>query len=113
MYAYKQKGFVQVVDGAVISAAHKSVLRDGIAKIQKRVVDANKASGAENKRKAVEAALEAANAAVSAKRGFLVAKLDVGLDTKAVQEAYKAVQEAHPSLPSLYVTADISGSCAP
>jgi alanyl-tRNA synthetase len=103
---------VQVVDGAVISAPQKSLLRDGIAKIQKRVVDANKAAGAENKRKAVETALEAADAAVSAKRGFLVAKLDVGLDTKAVQEAYKAVQDAHPTLPSLYITADISGDCA-
>ena len=31
------------------------------------------------------------------------------MDTKAVQEAYKAVQEAHPNLPSLYVTADLTG----
>ena len=67
---------VQEVDSAVISAAQKAVLRDGIAKILKRIVDANKAAGAENKRKAVEAALEAAGAAVSANRGFLVTRLE-------------------------------------
>lgn len=38
--------------------------------------------------------------------------MQVGLDTKAVQEAYKAVQEAHPTLPSLYVTADLTGCTA-
>jgi len=69
---------MQEVDGAVISAAQKSVLREGIAKIQKRVVEGNKAAGADNKRKAVEAALEAASVAVSARRGFLVARLEVG-----------------------------------
>ena len=69
---------IQEVDAAVISAAQKADLRDGIAKILKRIVDANKAAGAENKRKAVEAALEAAGAAVSANRGFLVTKLEVG-----------------------------------
>ena len=71
------KCHVQEVDGAVISAAQKSVLREGIAKIQKRIVDANKAAGAENKRKAVKAALEAASTAVSANRGFLVTRLEV------------------------------------
>lgn len=103
---------MQAVDTAVISASDKSVLRDGVTKLQKKILESNKKAGSENKRKATEAALEAAKAASEAGTGYLVTKLDVGLDTKAVQEAYKAVQEAHPNLPSLFVTADHTGTCA-
>lgn len=99
----------QAVDAAVISATEKAVLRDGITKLQKKILGSNKAAEAENKRKAVEAALEAAKAVEALGEAFLVTTLDVGLDTKAVQEAYKAVQDAHPSLPSLFVTADPTG----
>lgn len=97
------------MDAAVISAADKAVLRDGITKLQKKIQGSNKAAGAENKKKAVEAALEAAKAVEDLGQAFLVTTLDVGLDTKAVQEAYKAVQDAHPTLPSLFVTADATG----
>ena len=100
---------VQAVDSAVISASDKTVLREGITKLQKKVLGSNKAAGAENKKKAIEAALEAAKAAEESGEGFLVAQLDVGLDTKAVQEAYKAVQDAHSHLPSLFVTVDAAG----
>lgn len=85
------------------------MLRDGVTRLQKKILESNKKAGSENKRKAVEAALEAAKAATSAGTGYLVTKLDVGLDTKAVQEAYKAVQDAHPHLPSLFLTADHTG----
>ncbi len=97
------------MDAAVISASEKAMLRDGITKLQKKILESNKKAGSENKRKAIEAALEAAKAAASAGTGYLVTQLDVGLDTKAVQEAYKAVQEAHPTLPSLFVSADHTG----
>ena len=97
------------MDAAVISASEKAMLRDGITKLQKKILDSNKKARSENKRKAIEAALEAAKAAASAGTAYLVTKLDVGLDTKAVQEAYKAVQEAHPNLPSLFVSADHTG----
>ena len=93
----------------MISASDKSMLREGVTKLQKKILESNKKAGSENKRKATEAALEAAKAAASSGTGYLVSKLDVGLDTKAVQEAYKAVQDAHPTLPSLFITADYTG----
>lgn len=101
--------YLQAVDTAIISAPDKAMLREGITRLQKKIQESNKMAGAENKRKAVEAALEAAKAAASGERGFLITQLDVGLDTKAVQEAYKAVQEAHPTMPCLFVTADSAG----
>ena len=102
--------FLQDVDTAVIPAAAKAALREGIAKLQKRVLDGLKAAGAANKRKAIDTAVAAAAAAVAGGRGFLVTELDVGLDSKAVQEAYKAVRDAQPSLPTLFVTADATGA---
>ena len=98
------------MDTAVIPAAAKAALREGIAKLQKRVLDGLKAAGAANKRKAIDTAVAAAAAAVAGGRGYLVTELDVGLDSKAVQEAYRAVQEAQPSLPTLFVTADATGA---
>lgn len=104
---------MQEVDAAVVSAAAKVALREGVAKLQKRVLESAKAAGAENKRRAVESAVAAAKEAAAAGRGFLVTQLDVGLDSKAVQEAFKAVQDAQPSLPTLFVSADPTGLPAP
>lgn len=101
---------MQEVDGAVIPAAAKASLREGIARLQKRVLEHAKAAGAQNKRKAVETAVAAAAAAVAAGESFLVLQLDVGLDSKAVQEAYKAVRDAQAALPVLFVTADPTGA---
>lgn len=98
---------MQDVDSAAIPAAAKSDLRDGIAQLQKRVLEQAKAAGAANKRRAIDAAVAAAAAA--GPKGFLVARLDVGLDTKAVQEAYKAVRDSAPKLPALFVTSDPTG----
>ena len=97
---------VQEVDHAFIPTVAKAGLRDGIAKVQKRLLGAAKAAGAGNKAKAVEAAKKAAAEAVSHGKHFLVLQLDVGLDNKAAQEAYKAVQKAHPALPALFVSSD-------
>ena len=114
--APKIEVIMQAVDTATISAADKAMLREGIGKLQKKIQETSKMAGQENKRKAVEAALEAAKACESSRAGFLVAQLDVGLDTKAVQEAYKAVQQEHSNLPSLFLSADTTGTntkCSP
>lgn len=71
------------------------------------MLEGAKAAGAANKQKAISSAVAAAKEAVA--KGFLVAQLHVGLDSKAVQEAYKAVVEAQPTLPALFVSADTTG----
>lgn len=93
----------------MISSPDKAMLREGISKLQKKILETSKMTGQENKRKAIEAALEAARACESSRAGFLVTQLDVGLDTKAVQEAYKAVQDTFSNLPSLFISADMTG----
>ena len=96
----------QVVDAATLPAAEKAAMRETVSKLQRRVLDEQKAAGAQNKRKATEAAVALAAAAVQGNKGFLVARMDVGLDNKAVQEAWKAIEAAHPKLPALLITAD-------
>ena len=99
----------QEVDRAVIPTVIKASLRDGIGKVQRRILDAAKAAAGANKDEAVKAAKKAAAEAVAAGKTFLVLQLDVGLDNKAAQEAYKVVQKEHPTLPALFVSSDPAG----
>lgn len=43
-------------------------------------------------------------AAVAAGQRYLVARMEVGLDAKALQEAWNAIQKKHPALPVLFVS---------
>ena len=71
---------VQEVDKAVIPAVAKARLRDGQARVQRRILEAAKASVAANKAKAIKAATKAAEDVVSSNKTFLVLQLHVALD---------------------------------
>jgi alanyl-tRNA synthetase len=91
------------VDQAAIPAARKAALRDQVQILLKAVLEEQKKAGAANKAKAVEAAVEAADKAAESGQTFLITKVpDVGLDVKALQEAWNAIQKRHPGLAVMF-----------
>jgi alanyl-tRNA synthetase len=91
------------VDQAAIPAARKAILREEVQKLLKAVLEEQKKAGAANKAKAVEAAVSAADKAAEAGQNFLITKVpDVGLDVKALQEAWNAIQKRHPGLAVMF-----------
>lgn len=73
---------IQTLDAAVISAAKKAQLREELAVLQKKLLEAQKAAAAANKALASSLAVAAADAAAASGKSFVVTKMDVGLDTK-------------------------------
>jgi alanyl-tRNA synthetase len=65
------------VDTAVCPAAAKAAIRDRIAALTKRCLEAAKAAAAANKEAAAAAAMAAADAAVDAGKAFVVLQLQV------------------------------------
>ena len=55
---------------------------------------------------AVQAAVADADAAVAAGQSFAAMQVDVGLDPKALLEAWNAIQKQHPSLPVIMFSLD-------
>jgi hypothetical protein len=51
--------------------------------------------------------------AISKGQAYCLVELQVGLDPKAVQEAWTAVQAAHPNLALIVFTADAGASASP
>ncbi|KAL4516656.1 hypothetical protein Ndes2437A_g00784 [Nannochloris sp. 'desiccata'] len=91
------------VDQAAIPAARKALLREQVQILIKAVMEEQKKAGAANKAKAVEAAVEAADKAAEAGQNFLITRVpDVGLDVKALQEAWNAIQKRHPGLAVMF-----------
>ena len=60
---------------------------------------------------AAEAAVHEANAAAASGAKAAAFRLDVGLDAKALAEAWAACQKAHPELPVMFLSADTSECC--
>ncbi|EFJ48362.1 hypothetical protein VOLCADRAFT_120886 [Volvox carteri f. nagariensis] len=100
------KGFKESVDAAVIPAVDKAALRDELAVLGRRVIEFQKAAAAANKALAAERAVAAADAAVAAGKSFVIGRLDVGLDTRAVGEACSAIIAKHSTLAALFVSVD-------
>ena len=94
------------LDSAVISVTTKHKLRERISTLGKKIVDANKAMAGANKAKAVAAATQAVAAACAAGEKFVVVDLQVGSDSKAMNDAIGAAMKASPTLPTLLVSAD-------
>jgi alanyl-tRNA synthetase len=91
------------VDQAVIPAARKAELRTHVQTLMKAVIEEQKKAGAENKAKAVAAAVQAAESASLSGAKFLVTRVpEVGLDVKALQEAWNAIQKEHPDLAVMF-----------
>ncbi|KAL4446750.1 hypothetical protein ABPG77_007994 [Micractinium sp. CCAP 211/92] len=99
------KALTQTVSGAVIPTVRKAALTEALQALTRKILDEQKKAAAANKEKAVAAAVAAADAAAEAGAKFLVSKLDVGLDAKAIQEAWNAIQKKHATLPVLFVSA--------
>ena len=97
---------LQIVDPAPIPAAQKAALRDQLASLQKRVLEGQKKAAAANKQRATQAAVADADNAVSAGQKFGVIRVDVGLDPKALLEAWNAIQKQHPTLPVIMFSSD-------
>ena len=101
---------LQTVDPAPIPAAQKSSLRDQLAALQKRVLEGQKKASAANKQRATQAAVADADSAVAAGQKFGVISVDVGLDPKALLEAWNAIQKQHANLPVIMFSTDQSES---
>ncbi|KAK2078524.1 hypothetical protein QBZ16_003364 [Prototheca wickerhamii] len=99
------KTLIVRVDASPISVVSKAELRARLQALNKAVMDEQKKGAAANKQRAIAAAIEAADGAAAAGKKYLVTSLDVGLDTKAVQEAWNAIAKAHPDLPVLFASA--------
>ncbi|MEW5320492.1 MAG: hypothetical protein WDW38_011561 [Sanguina aurantia] len=99
------------VDDAVIPLTSKAALRDTLAALGRRLADAAKAAAAANKALATATAAEAAVKALAAGSRFLVMRLDVGLDAKAVGEAAAAIlAKSGDTMPALLVSVDAEKS---
>ncbi|EFN57213.1 hypothetical protein CHLNCDRAFT_143654 [Chlorella variabilis] len=99
------KALTQAVSGAVIPTVRKAALAEALQGLTRLILEEQKKAAAANKERAVAAAVDASDAAAAAGQKFLVTRLDVGLDAKAVQEAWNAIQKKHPSLPVMFLTA--------
>lgn len=69
----------------MIPTVRKAALTEALQALTRKILDEQKKAAAANKEKAVAAAVAAADAAAEAGAKFLVSKLDVGLDAKAIQ----------------------------
>lgn len=93
------------IDQAAIPAVRKAELRSQVAEVAKAVFEEQKKVAAANKTKAVNAAIAAADSAIDTGAKFLVTKVEnVGLDAKALQEAWNAIQKKHPELAVMFFT---------
>jgi alanyl-tRNA synthetase len=91
------------VDEGVIPAARKAALRGEVQALVKAVVEEQKKAAAANKERAVAAAVAAADAAAAAGAPYLVTRVPgVGLDAKALQQAWNAIQKRHPALAVMF-----------
>lgn len=96
----------QRLDAAVVPAVRKAQLRDELAALSRRVVEAAKAAAAANKELAVGVAVATAGQAVAAGKSHVVTRVEVGLDTKAVAEAWNAISAQYPELCALLISVD-------
>jgi hypothetical protein len=74
-------------------------------------MEEQKKAAAANKERAVAAAVEAADAAAAAGGKFLVARLEVGLDTKAVQVGRRCGWVLHGVVPFLFARNIVPKAC--
>lgn len=91
------------VDNSAVPAVRKAELRDEVQKLIKAVMEEQKKAAAANRGKAVEAAIEAADKAAESGVPFFITRVpDIGLDVKALQEAWNAIQKRHPTLAVMF-----------
>ncbi|GBF94304.1 alanyl-tRNA synthetase [Raphidocelis subcapitata] len=95
------------VDTAVIPAAQKAEIRDSIAALARRLLDAQRAAASAAAERATEEALAAADAAAAAGARHVVRRVGVGADAKALAAAVAAIAAKHgDALAALLVSVD-------
>lgn len=100
------KEFPAALDRAIISAVTKAELRAGLAALQRKALEIQKAAAVALKQKVVEEMLGIAAKASQAGKSHCVAHLDARIDTKAVSEAANASSKANPELSLLILSKD-------
>ena len=95
------------VDVAVIPAAKKQEIRDAVAALARRLLDAQRAAAAAAAEVAKEEALAAADAAAAAGAPFVVRRVGAGGDAKALAAAAAAITAKHgDALAALLLSVD-------
>ena len=93
---------------ASIPVSLKAEVNDILAAYTKKLLEAAKKMGAENKKKAVEEAVAAINEAAENGGMYCVLRVNVGLDAKALGEAVTQAQKAHAGIPLMLLSTDES-----
>jgi alanyl-tRNA synthetase len=91
---------------ASIPVSLKAEVNDLLAAYTKKLLEAAKKMGAENKKKAVEEAVAAVNEAAENGGKYCVLRVNVGLDAKALGEAVTQAQKAHAGVPLMLLSTD-------
>ena len=88
------------VDEAVIPYTRKNKIREQMQGLNRALADELKKIAAEKKKRVTSELLEKAEEAIAAGATYLITRVDVGLDAKALQEAHFAIQKKY-TLPLL------------
>lgn len=99
-------GLKAAVDQATIPFVRKAEMRDQLAGLQRKALEAAKALAAKNREVAIARVTEAAQAAASLGSKFLVAALEVGTDAKAISDAIAAVAKLAADMSVMVVSSD-------
>ncbi|KIZ04229.1 alanyl-tRNA synthetase [Monoraphidium neglectum] len=96
-----------LVDVAVIPAAAKAAIREDVAALARRVLEAQRVAAAAAKERATEEALAAADEAAAKGARHVVRRIDVGTDPKALAQAVTAITSKHgDALAALLISVD-------
>eukprot|EP01025_Chloroclados_australasicus_P014578 TRINITY_DN16848_c0_g2_i5.p1 TRINITY_DN16848_c0_g2~~TRINITY_DN16848_c0_g2_i5.p1 ORF type:complete len:1226 (-),score=185.41 TRINITY_DN16848_c0_g2_i5:256-3462(-) len=94
------------VDAAEIPYVVKERIRSGINTLTKKIVEQQKAQAAANRQLAEQKALEAAKIACDKGSKFLVERIDVGIDPKALAEASNKISQQYSELAVMLFSVD-------
>jgi alanyl-tRNA synthetase len=94
------------VDKVTMPASMKAECKDIIQQNSKRIVEMNKKAAAGNKKKAVETAVQTVKTKAAEGKKAFVLKIDVGLDSKALNEAVEASLKEEPTFSLMVFSSD-------
>ncbi|GMH32692.1 hypothetical protein BSKO_00526 [Bryopsis sp. KO-2023] len=88
----------QELESAVIPAAVKASLKTRLGVVTKKLLEMQKAVAADNKKKAIELACGGADEAHNKNLPYAVLRVDVGLDSKALNDAAAGILSKYPEM---------------
>eukprot|EP00210_Caulerpa_lentillifera_P006221 g5942.t1 len=96
----------QQLDTAVISTCLKTELKSRIVNLTKAIFERQKLRAGEDKKRVVETITTAGEEAVAAGLGYLILRLDVGLEPKALLEVVTTLRKKHAEICVLLFSVD-------